>query len=107
MSEVKTPFPATLEIDDTVYETLPTRKFLQRKPYTPPDPKKLLCFIPGVVRNVFVKPGRRVVRGEHLFVLEAMKMQTDIASPADGVVKSVFVEIGQMVTKGQALAEFE
>ncbi len=107
MSETKKPFPAALEIDDTVYETLPTRKFLQRRPYTPPDPKKVLCFIPGVVRKVYVRPGQSVVRGEHLFILEAMKMQNDIASPIDGVVKSVFVEIGRMVTKGQALAEFE
>jgi len=107
MSESKILFPAALEIDDTVYETLPTRKYLQRKPYTPPDPKKVLCLIPGVVRKVYVKPGQRVAWGEHLFILEAMKMQNDIASPADGVVKSVFVEIGRMVTKGQELLEFE
>ena len=36
-----------------------------------------------------------------------MKMENDIAAPADGIVKNVFVEIGQMVTKGQALVEFE
>jgi biotin carboxyl carrier protein len=107
MSEAKTPFPSALEIDDTLYETLPTRKFLQRKPYVAPDPKKVLCFIPGIVRKIYVKPGQRVAWGEHLFILEAMKMQNDIAAPADGVVKSVFVEIGQMVTKGQALVEFE
>jgi biotin carboxyl carrier protein len=107
MSGAKTPFPAALEIDDTVYETLPTRKFLLRKPYAPPDPKKMICFIPGVVRKVYIRPGQRVARGEHLFILEAMKMQNDIASPAEGVVKSVFVEIGQLVAKGQALVEFE
>lgn len=107
MSESKTRFPAALEIDGTVYETLPTRKYLQRKPYAPPDPKKVLCIIPGVVRKIYIKPGQRVAWGEHLFILEAMKMQNDIASPADGVVKSVFVEIGRMVTKGQALVEFE
>jgi biotin carboxyl carrier protein len=107
MNDAPKPFPAVLEIDDTVYETLPTRKYLQRKPYAAPDPKKVLCFIPGVVRKIAVKPGQRVARGEHILILEAMKMQNDIAAPADGVVKNVFVEIGQMVTKGQALIEFE
>jgi biotin carboxyl carrier protein len=107
MSEPKTPFPSALEIDDTVYETLPTRKYLQRKSYVPPDPKKVLCFIPGVVRKIAIRPGQRVTRGETILILEAMKMQNDIAAPADGVVKSVLAEIGQMVTKGQALVEFE
>ena len=107
MSEVQTPFPSVLEIDDTIYETLPTRKFLQRKPYAAPDPKKMPCVIPGVIREIAVKPGQGVSRGETLFILEAMKMQNDIAAPADGLVKNVFVEIGQMVTKGQALLEFE
>jgi biotin carboxyl carrier protein len=107
MSDPKIPFTMSLEIDETVYETLPTRKFLQRRPYAAPDPKKLLCVIPGVVRKIAIKPGRRVSRGETLFILEAMKMQNDIAAPADGTVKNVFVEIDQMVTKGQALVEFE
>jgi len=60
-----------------------------------------------VVRKIYIKPGQRVAWGEHLFILEAMKMQNDITSPVEGVVKSVFVEIGRMVTKGQALLEFE
>jgi biotin carboxyl carrier protein len=107
MSDAKTPFPSVLEIDETAYETLPTRKFLQRKAYAAPDPKKMLCVIPGVVREIAVKPGRRVSRGETLLILEAMKMQNDISAPADGTVKNVFVETGQMVTKGQALLEFE
>jgi len=107
MSESKTRFPGALEIDGTVYETLPTRKHLQRMPYIPPNPKKVLCIIPGVVRKIYIKPGQRVAWGEHLFILEAMKMQNDITSPVEGVVKSVFVEIGRMVTKGQALLEFE
>jgi 3-methylcrotonyl-CoA carboxylase alpha subunit len=107
MSDPKVPFPAALTIDDTAYETLPTRKFLARKPYAAPDPKKVLCFIPGIIRKIYVRPGQHVTRGEHLFILEAMKMQNDISAPADGVVKSVLVEIGLMVTKGQALLELE
>jgi biotin carboxyl carrier protein len=97
----------TLEIDDTVFETAPTRKFAKRTPYAPRDPRKILCFIPGVIRKIHVAPGRKIKRGEHLLVLEAMKMQNDISSPEAGIVKKVHVAVGQMVTKGQILIEFE
>jgi biotin carboxyl carrier protein len=107
MSEIKAPFPKTLEIDDTVYETLPTRKFIQRRPYTPPDPKNILCFIPGIVRKIHVRPGQRLEQNDHILILEAMKMQNDIAAPQAGVVRQIHVAVGQMVTKGQLLIEFE
>jgi pyruvate carboxylase len=107
MRDPKTPFTTSLEIDETVYETLPTRKFLQRQPYAARDPKKVRCFIPGTIRKISVKPGQKIVWGEHLLILEAMKMQNDIAAPEDGVVKQVHVVVGQMVTKGQLLIEFE
>jgi biotin carboxyl carrier protein len=97
----------TLVIGDRAYETHLTKKFKQRKPYIPPDPKKVLCVIPGVIQKVYVKEGQRVQRQDALFLLEAMKMQNDVLSHLDGVVKSIQVQIGQMATKGQVLLEFE
>jgi biotin carboxyl carrier protein len=97
----------TLEIDDTVFETAHTRKFAKRTRYAPRDPRKVLCFIPGVIRKIHVVPGRKIRRGDHLLILEAMKMQNDIAAPEAGTVKQVHVAVGQMVTKGQLLVEFE
>jgi len=99
--------PTTLEVDDTVFETAHTRKFAQRARYGPPDPRKVLCIIPGVVLKVHVRPGQRVRRGDHLLVLEAMKMENDIASPADGTVKAILAAPGRMVAKGQVLIELE
>jgi biotin carboxyl carrier protein len=101
------PVTTTLEVDDTAYETALTRKFARRARYAPRDPRKVLCFIPGVVRKVHVKPGQRVRCGDHLLVLEAMKMENDISSPADGTVKEIVAAPGQMVTKGQVLIELE
>jgi biotin carboxyl carrier protein len=97
----------TLEIDDTVFETRHTRKFAKRTLYAPRDPRKILCFIPGIIRKIHVAPGRKISRGDHLLILEAMKMQNDISSPEEGTVKKVHVAVGQMVTKGQLLIEFE
>jgi biotin carboxyl carrier protein len=107
MDDTITRVTTTLEVDDTVFETAHTLKFAKRARYAPHDPRKVLCFIPGIVRKVHVKPGQRVRWGDHLLVLEAMKMENDILSPTDGTVKEIIAAPGQMVTKGQVLIELE
>jgi len=97
----------TLVIDDTHYETRWTRKFAERKSYVPPDARKLVAVIPGVIKGIYVKAGQRVRRGDALVVLEAMKMRNDLASPHDGVIKAIHVTVGQMVAKGGLILELE
>jgi biotin carboxyl carrier protein len=97
----------SLEINDRVYETFHTRKYERRRPYVAPDPKKLRCVIPGVILKIHVHASKKVMRGEPVMVLEAMKMQNDILSPVDGRVKTVLVTSGQMVMKGDLLIEYE
>jgi len=96
-----------LQIDDTDYETNYTIKFVKRKRYVKPDPNKITAFIPGIITKVYVKTGNRVIRGNKLLVLEAMKMKNDVTSPRDGVIKNIFVEESKMVAKGETLLEFE
>jgi biotin carboxyl carrier protein len=96
-----------LTIEDREYDTLYTRKFEARKPYEPPDPKKIRCVIPGIVNIIHVHPGKKVRRDESLLVIEAMKMQNDICAATDATIRSVNVRQGQMVTKGEVLIEFE
>ena len=57
------------------------------------------CVAPmtGIVRAVHVAPGDRVRKGQVLLVLDAMKMEHELAAQADGVVREVRVEVGQMV----------
>jgi len=97
----------TLQIDDTPYETQYTRKFENRRSYARTDPRKLHCVIPGTIQKICVAPGKRIVQGEPLLVLEAMKMANDIVSPQDGRIKTVYVTVGKMVTKGELLLDFE
>ncbi len=97
----------TLRIDDTSYETQYTRKFERRRAYVRAEPGMLHCVIPGVIQKIHVAPGKKVVQGEPLLVLEAMKMANDILAPRDGCVKAVHVEVGKMVTKGELLLELE
>jgi len=61
--------------------------------------------MPGVVIRVLAKEGARVEAREPLIVLEAMKMETPLASPFDATVKSVHVAEGDRVTGGALLVE--
>jgi geranyl-CoA carboxylase alpha subunit len=51
----------------------------------------------GSVIAIRVAEGARVLRGEIVAVLEAMKMQHEIVAPADGVVEQVAVQAGAQV----------
>lgn len=59
--------------------------------------------MPGRVVRVLVAKGESVRKGAGLLILEAMKMQNEIVSPADGVVDEVFVTDGQTVESGAEL----
>ena len=63
--------------------------------------------VPGTVTVVEVAPGDRVIAGQTLVVLEAMKMEHRITADADGVVSEVLVEPGQSVDAHQVVAVLE
>jgi urea carboxylase len=56
------------------------------------------------VFQVAVSPGQPVTTGQRLMVLDAMKMELEIAAPTAGRVKDVFCKVGQMVNAGQQMA---
>jgi pyruvate carboxylase subunit B len=68
-------------------------------------PAPLLAPMPGLVVRVNVEPGAEVRAGQPLVVMEAMKMENELRSPADGTVKSVAARVGQAVEKGALLVE--
>jgi urea carboxylase len=55
------------------------------------------------VWKVEVVVGERVVAGQALLALEAMKMETVLTAPADGVITHVLVEAGNQVDPGTPL----
>ena len=63
--------------------------------------------MPGSVVDVLVAEGDSVEAGGSLLILEAMKMQNEIAAPWTGVVKRVSVSSGDAVAKGAVLVEIE
>ena len=59
--------------------------------------------MPGNVLKVNVKVGDTVAEGQAVVVLEAMKMENDIAAPAAGTVASINVSVGDTVDTGAVL----
>ena len=59
--------------------------------------------MPGRVVRVLVESGDAVTAGQALAVVEAMKMENEVASPATGVVSEVRVAAGDPVEAGGAL----
>ncbi len=57
----------------------------------------------GVIVKVLVKPGQRVVEGESIVILEAMKMETSISAPAAGQIVDVRIKAGDSIAVGDVL----
>ncbi len=67
------------------------------------DAGGLVAPMPGTVVAVRVNSGDRVVQGDPLIVVEAMKMEHSITAPFDGEVREVCFEVGDQVEEGDEL----
>ena len=67
----------------------------------------VLAPMPGLIVEVTTEQGAEVSQGDTLIILESMKMQNELKSPADGVVRSIHVESGQAVDKSDLLVEIK
>ena len=63
--------------------------------------------LPGVILQVKVKEGDMVNKGDTLLILEAMKMENNIAADHDGKVVSIKVANGESVLEGADLVVIE
>jgi len=67
----------------------------------------LVSPMPGYVLSVNVKPGDKVLQGQELCVVEAMKMQNVLRAERDCVIKDIMVPAGKDVAVDQVIIEFE
>ncbi|WP_302567684.1 biotin/lipoyl-containing protein [Culturomica massiliensis] len=63
--------------------------------------------MPGNIFKIQVKPGDAITKGQSVIILEAMKMENNIASDYAGTVKRIFVKEGASVQAGAKLIEIE
>ncbi len=73
------------------------------KPVAPQGGVEIKSPMPGVVNRIVAASGSSVKTGDPVIVLEAMKMENDIAAPADGTV-TVLVKQGDSIETGAVIA---
>jgi methylmalonyl-CoA carboxyltransferase small subunit len=76
-------------------------------PAGPTSDRVVKAPIVGTIVQLKVAPGDRVEVNQVLLVMEAMKMETNVATPLAGKVKTVRVSPGEAVKAGQILVELE
>lgn len=69
--------------------------------------QNIISPIPGLVKQIFVRPGDPVQPNDKLLILEAMKMENEILSTRSGRVGEIFAEIGMSKNKGDILLRIE
>jgi pyruvate carboxylase len=76
-----------------------------RRKADPANPRQVGAGMPGLVAELRCGLGVEVRAGEPLLVLEAMKMQVNVAAPIAGVVRALGVAKGDVVDAGDLLVE--
>lgn len=122
---------ATVEVNGTIYEVIidkdviqsKTPKIIQPKPVPttdvapstartarPDSPKGggiIKSPLPGTILEIYVKVGDFVKFGQHVVMLEAMKMENNIDSDKEGKIIEIKVTRGDNVMEGDVLIVIE
>ena len=61
------------------------------------DPLQIAAPIPGLIATLSTSVGAKVAKGDRLFMMEAMKMQTSVYAPAGGVIAELHAAVGDTV----------
>lgn len=69
--------------------------------------KTIISPMPGAIVSVNVQPGDKVVDGQTLLIIEAMKMQNVIKAEIDGEVDTVNIKDGDSVAVDEVLITFK
>jgi len=68
--------------------------------------KEMKAPMPGLVVDVRVKEGDTVKKGDALVVLQAMKMENILKSPADVIIKKIHIKKDDTIEKNKILISF-
>jgi len=63
--------------------------------------------LPGQVAKVFVSEGEKIIKGDRILVIEAMKMETTITAERSGTIKKLYVSSGDNVETKDLLIEIQ
>jgi pyruvate carboxylase subunit B len=102
------PMAFDVEVDGEAYlvKVAPAGMTIQEsQPKAPTD--GVTVPMQGVIIRYTVKKGDKVVKGDAVAVLEAMKMENNVLANKDGMIKEIYVNEGTTVTPGDVLMSID
>jgi propionyl-CoA carboxylase alpha chain len=69
--------------------------------------KYLLSPMPGLLSQLMVRAGEEVKLGQHLAVVEAMKMENVLCAERDGKIQKALATVGETLSVDQPILEYE
>jgi len=71
------------------------------------DPKQIGAPLQGMLSKILIKKGQKVSKNEALFIIEAMKMETNVVAIENSTVKSINLKEGSMVGQDDLVITFD
>ena len=93
--------PRTIDIENKEF----SKNITQRSKSDDNNSDQIGSPLPGQVAKIFVEAGNKVIKGDKLLIIEAMKMETTINAEKSGTVKLVNVSTGDNVETKDLLIE--
>ncbi len=67
---------------------------------------ELTSGMPGKIVKIFVKPGDKLVEGDPILIMEAMKMENEMRAASPVTIKEILVKEGMNVESGATLVTY-
>jgi biotin carboxyl carrier protein len=99
--------PVGSEVKTELKKEAGDKSYSLRKSASGQNFNEMTAPLPGLVIEVFVKPGDEIEAGQVILIIEAMKMKNSIRSVRGGKIAEVLVSAGETVAHKQALVRFE
>ena len=95
--------PCRVELPSEQKEIEPVarpRKARKKEPTAAGAASDVVAPMSGIIKEIFVREGQEVSRGDRVAILEAMKMENDLLAGCDGNVTGIYVSKGDTVSDG-------
>lgn len=81
-------------------------KFMKPIPKSPEE-NNLIALMTGLIKEIKVKEGERIIKGQTLVILEAMKMENILVSSINGVIEKIYFQPGDTILNGEVLIQIK
>ena len=102
--------PCRVELPEEAKPAAPAPKARRVRQAPAPAPKReptaagaasdVVAPMSGIIKEILVREGQEVTRGQRVAVLEAMKMENEIPAPKDGTITEIHVHKGDSLQEG-------